>query len=70
MRLTQIGGALTVWQYKGGAFKVAMLDRWMVLLSGNALVDELRKLPEDEMSFRQAFNQVYFTLCHTSYAPP
>lgn len=35
-----------------------MIDRWVVILSGNALLDELRKLPEDVMSFTQAANQV------------
>ena len=37
-----------------------MLDRWMVVLSGDALVDELRKLPDEVMSFHEATVKVCF----------
>lgn len=45
-------------QYKGRAFKIASLDRWMVILPGEELVDELRRLPEHIMSGRAAGNEV------------
>lgn len=35
-----------------------MPDRWIVMLSGSALVNELRKLPSEVMSFHEAANQV------------
>ncbi|EKM61840.1 uncharacterized protein PHACADRAFT_112752 [Phanerochaete carnosa HHB-10118-sp] len=37
-------------QHKGRAFKVAMVDRWLVVLSGKKLVDELQKMPDDTVS--------------------
>jgi hypothetical protein len=38
-------------QFKGGVFKVATLDKWMVVVCDPVLVDELRKAPHDELSF-------------------
>ncbi|GJE97803.1 cytochrome P450 [Phanerochaete sordida] len=32
---------------KGRTFKVALIDRWLVVLSGKALVEELQKMPDD-----------------------
>ncbi|EKM61752.1 uncharacterized protein PHACADRAFT_248575 [Phanerochaete carnosa HHB-10118-sp] len=37
-------------QHKGRTFKVAMVDRWLVVLSGKKLVDELQKMPDDTVS--------------------
>ena len=37
-------------QYFGGVFKVALYDRWLVVISGRKLIDELRKRPDDEVS--------------------
>ena len=39
-------------------FKLAALDGWIIVLSGRALSDELRKLPDSVMSFYEATNQV------------
>jgi hypothetical protein len=45
-------------QYKGRLFKVAMLDRWLVLVTGPQLIEELRVLPESDMSLHEALCQV------------
>ncbi|CDO73436.1 hypothetical protein BN946_scf185013.g71 [Trametes cinnabarina] len=37
-------------KYYGSVFKIAMFDRWLVVVSGPKLVDELRKRPDDELS--------------------
>lgn len=41
-------------QYKGGMFKIAQLDRWLVIVTSPELIEELRKLPEDAVNFMQA----------------
>ncbi|EJF67303.1 cytochrome P450 [Dichomitus squalens LYAD-421 SS1] len=37
-------------KYRGSAFKVAMFDQWLVVLSGPELVEDVRKLPDDVAS--------------------
>ncbi|KAI9060477.1 cytochrome P450 [Trametes sanguinea] len=37
-------------KYRGSAFKVAMFDQWLVILSGTHLVEEVRKSPEEVFS--------------------
>jgi hypothetical protein len=39
-------------------FKVAGLDSWLVVVSGPALVDELRKAPDHILSFEAAAEEV------------
>ncbi|KAJ3007828.1 hypothetical protein NUW54_g3393 [Trametes sanguinea] len=39
--------------YYGSVFKVAMLDQWLVVVSGPKLVEELRKRPDNEFSAEQ-----------------
>lgn len=41
-------------QYKGTAFKVANLNRWLVIVSGPTLVEELRQAGDDELSSLEA----------------
>ncbi|CAL1702631.1 unnamed protein product [Somion occarium] len=41
-------------KYKGGVFKVAMYDRWLVVAGGGKLVEELAKYSDDQMSFMEA----------------
>ncbi|EIW64803.1 cytochrome P450 [Trametes versicolor FP-101664 SS1] len=36
-------------KYHGTTFKVAMLDRWLVVASGPKLVEEVRKRPDEEL---------------------
>jgi hypothetical protein len=44
--------------FRGGLFKVAMLDRWLVVVSSPKMIEELRALPESEMSLHEALCQV------------
>lgn len=41
-------------KYKGKPYKVAQLFRWHVIVSGPKLIDELRKAPDDVLSFDEA----------------
>ncbi|KAF8665785.1 hypothetical protein AX16_000232 [Volvariella volvacea WC 439] len=41
-------------KYYGSAFKLPMLTQWMVVVSGPKMVDELRKAPDDVLSFNEA----------------
>ena len=41
-------------QHKGGVFKVPAIDRWIVVVSGPELIDELRKMPDEMVSFELA----------------
>ncbi|KAM5540077.1 hypothetical protein V8D89_006217 [Ganoderma adspersum] len=38
-------------KHYGSAFKIPLLDRWMVIVSGPKLVEDIRRRPEDELSF-------------------
>ncbi|OBZ73466.1 Ent-kaurene oxidase [Grifola frondosa] len=52
-------------KYKGGAFKIAELNGWHVIVSGPSLSDELRKAGDDQLSFEEAVNtslQIQYTL--------
>ncbi|KAI9461746.1 cytochrome P450 [Boletus coccyginus] len=44
--------------HKDKFFKVPMMDRWMVVLTGPELVEELRKIPDDKLSFDHAMRDV------------
>ncbi|KAH9918497.1 cytochrome P450 [Fomitopsis serialis] len=41
-------------KYRGSVFRVPLMDRWLVVVSGAAMNEELRKLPDDQMSFLDA----------------
>ena len=45
-------------QHYGSAFKVPLLDQWMVIVSGPNMVDELRKRPEEELSVMDGLLEV------------
>lgn len=45
-------------KFKGGSFKIAQMDRWVVVVCGTKLVDELRKAPNDVLSFEDALNDI------------
>ncbi|KAK7686505.1 hypothetical protein QCA50_010103 [Cerrena zonata] len=51
-------------RFKGGVFKVAMLDRWLIIISGPDLIEEVRKLPDEQVSFAEAVDE-FFQLRHT-----
>ncbi|KAI0360978.1 cytochrome P450 [Trametes cingulata] len=40
-------------KYRGSAFKVPMLDRWVVVVSGAEMVQELKNRPDEELSFQE-----------------
>ncbi|TFK66593.1 cytochrome P450 [Pluteus cervinus] len=44
-------------KYYGGTFKIPMMDRWSVVVSGPELYDEFRRRPDDELSFHEATNE-------------
>ena len=45
-------------KYKGRAFKVLNFTRWVVVVSGPALIEEMRKTKEDEFSLHEALDTV------------
>ncbi|KAH7908171.1 cytochrome P450 [Hygrophoropsis aurantiaca] len=60
-------------QHKGKPFKVAVLYRWQVIVSGQKLADEVRKAPDDELSFLEATNdslKTEYTLGHEIHNNP
>ncbi|KAL0576867.1 hypothetical protein V5O48_005102 [Marasmius crinis-equi] len=46
-------------KYPGQAFKIPMLDRWLVVVSGTDMVDDIRKADLDDLSLREAFLQFF-----------
>ncbi|PCH34273.1 cytochrome P450 [Wolfiporia cocos MD-104 SS10] len=42
-------------------FKVAMLDRWIVVVSGAEMNEELRRVPDEQMSFMEAADELVQT---------
>ena len=50
-------------QHRNAAFRVAMLDQWVVIVSGPQLIEDLRKLPADKLSFNEgsdAASDIFF----------
>lgn len=41
-------------KYKGSAFRLAQLDRWVVVLCGPKMNEELQRMPDDQVSFLDA----------------
>ncbi|KAF9264409.1 cytochrome P450 [Marasmius fiardii PR-910] len=41
------------------AFKVPLFDRWMVIVTGRDMIEDLRKAKDDELSFNQAMRQTF-----------
>ncbi|KAG9308976.1 cytochrome P450 [Chiua virens] len=60
-------------KYKAKAFKVARFDQWVVIISSRELVDEIRRAPDDTLSFLEGVNdaiQVTHTLGHEIHHNP
>ena len=53
----------TYTQYPESAFKIATFDRWMVIVSGRSMVEELRKRGEAELSRPRGSQEVRYSLC-------
>lgn len=45
-------------QYYNSAFKIALLDQWVVVLTGKQLIEDLRKRPESELSLSESIEDV------------
>ncbi|KAI0072121.1 cytochrome P450 [Panus rudis PR-1116 ss-1] len=48
-------------KYKGGTFRVPEFQKWRVIVTSPRLVEELRKSPEDALSFDGAFAEILQT---------
>ena len=49
---------LNVAQYKGQIFKIPQMSGWLLIVSGNELVDEFCSAPEDVLSMEAAMADV------------
>ncbi|KAI0732428.1 cytochrome P450 [Fomitopsis betulina] len=45
-------------KYRGSVFRIPLLDRWVVVFSGAAMNEELRKFPDDQMNFMDAADEL------------
>jgi len=48
-------------KYRGGMFKIPIIDRWLVLVTGPELISELSRAPEKELSMSAATAEVRCT---------
>ena len=44
-----------------------MINRWLVIVSGPQMNEELRKFPDEQMSFVDAVEDVWFTVTLKDY---
>jgi len=57
-------------KHKGRMFRVPLIDRWLVVLTGPRLVEELRTIPEEDLSFDHAVRDVsrkFFCVVNNTY---
>ncbi|KAJ7468032.1 cytochrome P450 [Mycena latifolia] len=47
-----------VLKYPGKAFKVAFANRWLVILNGRTLIEDLRNVPDDSISLAEGTNSL------------
>ncbi|KAF9819212.1 hypothetical protein IEO21_02251 [Rhodonia placenta] len=59
--LKDASGVLQEGYDKYNVFKVAMIDRWAVVVSGAKMNEELRSIPDDQMSFMDAADELVQT---------
>jgi hypothetical protein len=45
-------------QYRNGAFKVPLMNDWLVFCSGEEMLEDIRKATDDELSIHQAMSEV------------
>lgn len=55
-------------QFYGSAFKFALLDQWVVIVSGPDMIDELRRRPAEELSVLDGLLEVSAAL-HSYLVP-
>ncbi|KAK7442710.1 hypothetical protein VKT23_015956 [Stygiomarasmius scandens] len=60
-------------RYHGGLFKIRTLDQWIVIVTGDNMINDIRKASDDKMSFdfatRESFQQDH-TMGKTVYLHP
>ena len=44
-------------------FKIPTPERWIVVVTGPKLIDELRRFPDEQVSFMDAAGEVGFMFC-------
>lgn len=54
----RLSGTCEYFQYRGSVFRVPLLDQWVVVVSGAKMNEELRRIPDDKMSFLAAAQDV------------
>ncbi|KAJ7170266.1 cytochrome P450 [Mycena crocata] len=60
-------------KYRGKAFKVPLGNRWMVIVNGRNLIDDLRKAPDDTISLAEGTNSLLHlehTIGHEQHHDP
>jgi hypothetical protein len=45
-------------QYHGKAFKIPQINKWLVVVSGERMVEDIRRAPDDTLSLRHAIDEV------------
>uniref|UniRef100_A0A0W0FRT6 Cytochrome p450 n=1 Tax=Moniliophthora roreri TaxID=221103 RepID=A0A0W0FRT6_MONRR len=48
-------------RYPNSAFKVPFLDRWVVVISGKEMIEDLRKATDEQLSLRAALAETFHT---------
>ena len=52
-------------KYYGTAFKVSTMGRYMVVVSGPDMLEDIRKATDEQLSFRDAVAEVLLRFCRT-----
>jgi hypothetical protein len=45
-------------QHYGTAFRIPMISKWMIVVSGPQMIDDIRRATDDQVSFRDALVEV------------
>ncbi|KAK7058630.1 hypothetical protein VNI00_002266 [Paramarasmius palmivorus] len=54
-------GLKTTLNFPGQAFKIALPDRWLVIVTGQRMVEDIRKAPDNILSFKSAVDELFQT---------
>ena len=46
------------WQYRGSVFKVPMLTHWIIVVTSQQLIDDIRRASDDQLSLKDAVGEV------------
>ncbi|KAK7049973.1 hypothetical protein VNI00_005404 [Paramarasmius palmivorus] len=60
-------------KYHGGIFKIRMLNRWSVVITTPKMIEDIRKAPDDVLSFQEALQdvlQIEYTLGKSLHRDP